>query len=175
MEFFETMALDKEDLKPSIWYRYVDDTFIVWPHGKNTISNFLQHVNSVRPSIQFTIETKHNGSLAFLDVLVSRKTGIVHVSNTHGAHALSHHESLQSELDHLQKAFLSNGYPKQFITWCLHKKKVQPPATSDRSIQEEKDKKLLVLPYVKGLSEKFEMATPNRPATSDSSIQEEKD
>ncbi len=30
---------------------------------------------------------------------------------------------------------------------CLHKKKVQPPVTSDRSMTKEKDKKFLVLPY----------------------------
>ncbi len=129
-------------------------------------------MNSVRPSIHFTMETEHNGSLAFLDVFVSRKdstlsasvyhkpthtnlylnfkcihhprikTGIVQCLK-HRAHALSHHESLLSELDHLQKAFFSNGYPKQFMTRCLHKK-VQPPVTSDKSIQEEKDKKFLV-------------------------------
>jgi hypothetical protein len=33
MEFFETMAIEKADLKFTLWCLYVDDTFVVWPHG----------------------------------------------------------------------------------------------------------------------------------------------
>jgi hypothetical protein len=33
-EFFEHQALNTAKKKPSIWYRYMDDTFVVWPHGE---------------------------------------------------------------------------------------------------------------------------------------------
>ena len=31
MEYFEEMALGSTSLKPSMWLRYVHDTFILWP------------------------------------------------------------------------------------------------------------------------------------------------
>ena len=34
MEYFEEMALGSKSLKPSMWLRYVDDTFILCPHQK---------------------------------------------------------------------------------------------------------------------------------------------
>ena len=55
MEYFEEMALGSTSLKSSIWLRYVDDTFILWPHQED-VQTLLDHVNSIRPSIQFTLE-----------------------------------------------------------------------------------------------------------------------
>ncbi|GJQ78954.1 hypothetical protein Trydic_g120 [Trypoxylus dichotomus] len=33
MEFLESRALDTAVQKPLCWYRYVDDTFVVWRHS----------------------------------------------------------------------------------------------------------------------------------------------
>jgi hypothetical protein len=48
MEHFEELALDSAQHKPSLWLRYVDDTFVVWPHGPEQLQNFLNHLNSLR-------------------------------------------------------------------------------------------------------------------------------
>ena len=71
MEYSEEMALRSTSLKPSLWLRYVDDTFILWPHPED-VHILLDHVNSIRPSIQFTIEKEQDNKLPFLDVLVTR-------------------------------------------------------------------------------------------------------
>ena len=39
MEDFEEKALNQATLKPTCWYRYVDDTFVIWPHGKENLTS----------------------------------------------------------------------------------------------------------------------------------------
>jgi hypothetical protein len=45
IEYFEEMALDTADHKPAKWFRYVDDTFVVWHHGSARLQQFLHHLN----------------------------------------------------------------------------------------------------------------------------------
>ena len=71
MEYFKEMTLGSTSLNPSMWLRYVDDTFILWPHQED-VQILLDHVNSIRPSIQFTMEKEKDNKLPFLDVLVTR-------------------------------------------------------------------------------------------------------
>jgi hypothetical protein len=73
MEHFEKLALDSAQDKPLLWLRYVDDTFVIWPHGVDGLQNFLTHLNNLRSSIQFTMEIESEGAIRFLDVLVIRK------------------------------------------------------------------------------------------------------
>ena len=53
-----------------MWLRYVDDTFILCPHQED-IQTLLDHMNSIRPSIQFTMEKVQDNKLSFLNVLVT--------------------------------------------------------------------------------------------------------
>ena len=70
MEYFKEMALGITSLKPSMWLRYRDDTFILWPCQED-VQTLLDHVNSIQPSIQFTMEKKQDNKLPYLDVLVT--------------------------------------------------------------------------------------------------------
>jgi hypothetical protein len=67
------MALDSAQHKPSVWLRYVDDMFVVWPHGPSQLQDFFSHLSSLMPSIQFTMEIDSVSAIAFLDVLVIRE------------------------------------------------------------------------------------------------------
>ena len=50
--------------------RFVDDTFVILQQSKR--DEFLQHINSVDPAIQFTTEEpRQDGSMPFLDTLVT--------------------------------------------------------------------------------------------------------
>ena len=70
MERFEDLAL-RTTLAPRIWKRYVEDTFCVME--KRHTQAFLDHLNSVHPTIQFTMELENEGSLPFLDTLLTRR------------------------------------------------------------------------------------------------------
>jgi hypothetical protein len=72
MEHSEETALDTADHKPAKSLRYVDDTFVVWPHGPARSQQFL-HLNNLRTTIKFTMEIEANGTLPFLDVLIMKR------------------------------------------------------------------------------------------------------
>ena len=65
--------------KPTLWLRYVHDTFVLWRHGRDEPDHFLTHINSLRPSIDFTMEIEDN-RLPFLDTEVVRDpiNGAIH-------------------------------------------------------------------------------------------------
>ena len=47
----------------------MDDTFVI--QKEENKQNFLQHINSVDPAIQFTVENnKKDGAIPFLDTIV---------------------------------------------------------------------------------------------------------
>ena len=72
MEFFEHRALTSKVNPPRLWRRYVDDTFVILQQSQK--EEFLQHIDSVDPSILLTTEeAKQNGSMPFLDTLVTPK------------------------------------------------------------------------------------------------------
>ena len=47
MEHFEELALTSSILQPKVWWRYVDDTFVIWPHSQSTLPLFLSHLNNI--------------------------------------------------------------------------------------------------------------------------------
>ncbi|XP_061404410.1 uncharacterized protein LOC133340310 isoform X1 [Lethenteron reissneri] len=73
MEKFETDAIQTSTLLPSLWTRYVDDTFVIWPHGLPALNQFLNHINSIHPSIKFTMEVEKDGKLPFPYVLIEKR------------------------------------------------------------------------------------------------------
>ena len=70
MEFVKHRALSIFHAPPKLWVRYVDDTFCVTE--EQYAEEFHEHLNSILPSIIFTLERGQNQSLAFLDVKVTR-------------------------------------------------------------------------------------------------------
>ena len=65
MEFFEELALQLAPSRPRFWKRYVDDTCCIME--KDEVEPSLNHLNSVRTTIKFTLELERDGSLPFLD------------------------------------------------------------------------------------------------------------
>ena len=72
MHALESMFLAAPRLQPSLYLRYIDDVFGVWTHGLTALMDYFTFLNSVHPTIRFTIEhTGESGVLAFLDTKIS--------------------------------------------------------------------------------------------------------
>lgn len=70
MEAFEHLALALTPCKTSCFYHYMDDTFVIWPHGSAKLDDFLVHLNSIHPNIKFMMKIEKMGGLPFLNVFV---------------------------------------------------------------------------------------------------------
>ena len=68
---FEEKWLMKSRFCPSLWFRYVDDTFTMFD-SKNNANEFLSFLNSRHDSIKFTIEFEEDNKIPFLDILLER-------------------------------------------------------------------------------------------------------
>ena len=74
MENFEKKVFEGYQHPPRVWWRYVDDTFVVIDRGH--LKCFFEFINSIDRHIQFTMEVESDeGKLPFLDCLVHRLPG----------------------------------------------------------------------------------------------------
>ncbi|CAF1601783.1 unnamed protein product, partial [Didymodactylos carnosus] len=53
------------------WKRFVDDSFVIVKKDAD-INKLLKILNSFDPAVQFTVEIENNGTIPFLDILISR-------------------------------------------------------------------------------------------------------
>ena len=155
MEEFEAKALNTAPNPPTLWKRFVDDTFVVIK--KCHQEEFFHHIDSIEDSIQFTAEdTKADGTLPFLDVLIIPQpdgsiTTAVYRKPTNTNQYLqwdSHHEisakysvistlfhrakevcstkqQLEDEQDHIKQALSACKYPKWAMNRVEKKRRVQ--------------------------------------------------
>ena len=65
----EQEIIDGFHLKPLGWFRFIDDIFFIWPHGSDSLENFLNYANNLHHSIKFTSESSST-QLNFLDTMV---------------------------------------------------------------------------------------------------------
>jgi hypothetical protein len=60
MEDFKEMALDQAAHKPMYWFRFMDNTFVMRPHGPDRLRDFPDHLSSISQNIQFTMEMERD-------------------------------------------------------------------------------------------------------------------
>ena len=88
IEAFKNRAISTA-LQPLGYGRhYVDDTFVIQHHSHK--EEFLVHINTVDPSIQFTVqESKDDGSIPFLDTIITPEAdGTFTIGYTESPHIL---------------------------------------------------------------------------------------
>ena len=142
MKFFEQLTLWSAPVKPQLWKRCVDDTCCIVKSGM--AEKVLDHLNSVRPSIQFTLKLVREGSLPFLDTFLRRwEDGTLDISvyrkPTHTnryLHFQSHHPT------HVRRGLVRCLYDRaRSITTSpnsLQRDRASSISTSPNSLQREK-------------------------------------
>ncbi len=192
MERLEKRAITTFVEPPSIWKRYVDDTFSKLK--MMYVDSFLNHLNNQHPRIKFTTETQENNKIAFLDTLihvlpdkstkvtiyrkathtdqyldfnsnhhVKQKIGIISTFENRIEQLITTEEDKVKEKKHVKKALKRCGHPN----WSLNRQKKKK---SEEERVERRGK--VVLPYIKGISEKlakiykrYDIETIHKPST----------
>ena len=72
MAALEEKLLEQSQYKPWLWWRYIDDVFLVWTHGEEKLLEFVDFLNSAHHSIKFTVEYSKE-TVNFLDVQVIKQ------------------------------------------------------------------------------------------------------
>ena len=115
--------LEQKNMIPSFYRRYVDDTLVKMPNAESA-TDFVQVLNSVHPSLSFTMELEHEGSIPFLGTVITRcgntlktevyrkptDTGLLlhfqsHVDNRYKKGLSSTEEAFTKECDKLRTTF----------------------------------------------------------------------
>ena len=72
LDRFERRALENTNDKPTFFVRYIDDYAGIWTHGQQALLDFVAYLNSLHPTLRFTLEHSGGGvGVPFLDTLVT--------------------------------------------------------------------------------------------------------
>ena len=182
MEHFEQLALSTAPHPPSLWLRYVDDTYVLI--HECDVEGFTSHINSIDDYIKFTIEPETNSKLLFLDLcthvlddgstkltIYRKPTHTDQYLNFKSHHPLVHKRSVvrtlttraqeyvttqadkKAELVHVRAALKANDYPE----WALEvprPSKLRAKYTAGPSDSNTR-RPMLGVPYIAGLSEQL--------------------
>ena len=58
--------------RPWIWWRYIDDIFFIWTSDEESLTRFIDHMNSFHRTIKFTSEYSTTET-HFLDVVIRKQ------------------------------------------------------------------------------------------------------
>ena len=79
MHYVENTFISSFNLQPTAYFRYIDDIFLIWLHGIDTLETFIENANVAHPNISFTHEYCTTAVL-FLDVVIKINNGIIYTS-----------------------------------------------------------------------------------------------
>ncbi len=165
---FEKTHVYTYHLQPLLWIRFIDDNFMLWPHGKQSPLEFVQPLNSVHHSLKFTSECSEL-SLSILDTMIIKDpSGKLYTtlytkptdthSYMHYASCHPHHQKTGGPYSQLLRVkrictknndfeihsqniitfYKSRNYPEQLLQEHLNKVKLIPRTTL-LTINEESD------------------------------------
>jgi len=181
---------DRKDAQWVKYIRYVDDILIAIPENK--IKDTVNVFNSLHKRLQFTSESSNNNTINFLNVnIISENNKFIfnlyHKPSFSGRylHFLSNHPNIhkrgmiyglvdkmwrlshpkfhQTNLEHIIKILLKNGYPINYIfkninnrlTFLLNNTTNVLNRTNNQNNEAQKKKVFLKIPYINNTTNKF--------------------
>ena len=69
MGWFEDRYVYTYHIQPLLWKRFIDDIFVIWSHGEESLEVFINHLNNCMPSIKLEAEISRE-QVHFLDVTI---------------------------------------------------------------------------------------------------------
>ncbi len=145
LDDFEEDALANYHQKPWVWWRYIDDIFLIWEHGEDGLNAFTDYLNSIHPTLKFTVSYSCS-QIEFLDVLVIKDNGRIrtnlfvkptdthqylHFSSCHTYHTksgipygqalrlrriISNDEDFDEKCSELKSWLLKRGFDERMVT-----------------------------------------------------------
>ena len=79
MDQVESKFLQTQKFQPLVWFRYIDDIFLIWTHGENSLKNLMTEINNFNPNIKFTYEFS-KASINFLHLNIKLSNGKIQTS-----------------------------------------------------------------------------------------------
>lgn len=171
MEELETEFATKTSVPCLLWKRCMDDILAIVP--ATHVDNALTILNSLRPSIKFTLERETDRSIPFLDLRLTRLLGSINISvyrkPTHtdqylafdSNHPIQHKRAVvaalvrrattipststgrSAETRYVQQVLSTSGYPRSVVDYTPRRPSRPRPLHNAT----------VTLPYVRGLSE----------------------
>lgn len=77
MAEFERLHVYPYPRQPSLWLRFIDDIFMIWDHGQECLTEFINHLNQAHPTISFTVDISPL-EVHFLHVWVINRNSVLH-------------------------------------------------------------------------------------------------
>ena len=77
MTKFEEKYAYTYHLQPKLWKTFIDDIFMIWPHGMDSLLKFIDHFNTVHHTIKFTSDISDT-EISFLDLTIYMQQSQLH-------------------------------------------------------------------------------------------------
>ena len=71
MDKFEREFLARYPLSLMVWWRYIDDIFMIWPYSREELYSFINDLNNSHPTLRFTSDVSET-TVNFLDVRITK-------------------------------------------------------------------------------------------------------
>jgi hypothetical protein len=181
MDKMERKIMDKGKGKIKFWKKYVDDVFAII-QGDGDPEEILHQANSISVTVKFTLEQEKDGSLPFLDIVITRRENqletsvyrkktdsgrFLHYDSNHPrsvkvgvANCLLNRATTQCitqgdrrrEHEQVKSTLRRNGYPDTVFN------EINRRSQHKKEGEKKEFRDLVVIPYVSGLSEAIRRA-----------------
>ena len=150
MADLEERFLKSQNKTPMVWWRFIDDIFMIWHHPADELEEFLTDLNKFHQTIKFTTE-RSTERIPFLDLYINKVQTHLHTSSYHKPtdrptylHYRSNHPKIQKDsipyaqmlrmvrnntkeddkihfVKQMGLKFLERGYPRKLIQTAQEK------------------------------------------------------